>query len=218
MIIHGTNSHTGIPEVRRPTEPPEEDITPCQGKAQPLSLHINHHSPSLSKPSRRRQTIQFLKNWAAGQQRLTECSPAGRMQDRRAHHQRGGHPGPCSWVQHHALPRACKCCWLGIIGVKVSKRRSCFQGARCVVFLKTFDGNVLNRSPSFDPFDGACMQWLRTLLHPKIKSRGSISKAGGGEWQAFAVHQSEPLLRFALCSGSHSDPAVRTQHTLFSAD
>uniref|UniRef100_J3MI97 DUF547 domain-containing protein n=1 Tax=Oryza brachyantha TaxID=4533 RepID=J3MI97_ORYBR len=50
-------------------------------------------------------------------------------------------------------------------------------------------------------------QWLRTLLHPRIKSKAS--KAGGGEWQAFAIHQSEPLLRFALCSGSHSDPAVR---------
>lgn len=49
-------------------------------------------------------------------------------------------------------------------------------------------------------------QWLRTLLHPRMKSRGS--KAGGGQWQAFAIHRPEPLLRFALCSGSHSDPAV----------
>ncbi|XP_062188781.1 uncharacterized protein LOC133892053 [Phragmites australis] len=48
--------------------------------------------------------------------------------------------------------------------------------------------------------------WLRTLLQPRIKSRASKA---GSEWQAFAVHQSEPLLRFALCSGSHSDPAVR---------
>ncbi|KAL6636856.1 hypothetical protein ACP70R_024428 [Stipagrostis hirtigluma subsp. patula] len=49
-------------------------------------------------------------------------------------------------------------------------------------------------------------QWLRTLLYPRIKSK--VSKAGH-EWRAFAVAQSEPLLRFALCSGSHSDPAVR---------
>ncbi|KAK1643817.1 hypothetical protein QYE76_061622 [Lolium multiflorum] len=49
-------------------------------------------------------------------------------------------------------------------------------------------------------------QWLRTLLYPRIKSK--VSKVGH-EWQAFAVAQSEPLLRFALCSGSHSDPAVR---------
>uniref|UniRef100_A0A0A9CMJ7 DUF547 domain-containing protein n=1 Tax=Arundo donax TaxID=35708 RepID=A0A0A9CMJ7_ARUDO len=48
--------------------------------------------------------------------------------------------------------------------------------------------------------------WLRTLLHPRIKSR---TNKAGSEWQAFAVRQSEPLLRFALCSGSHSDPAVR---------
>uniref|UniRef100_A0ACD6A9N2 Uncharacterized protein n=1 Tax=Avena sativa TaxID=4498 RepID=A0ACD6A9N2_AVESA len=48
-------------------------------------------------------------------------------------------------------------------------------------------------------------QWLRTLLYPRIKSK--VTKVGH-EWQAFAVAQSEPLLRFALCSGSHSDPAV----------
>uniref|UniRef100_A0A0E0KJH2 DUF547 domain-containing protein n=1 Tax=Oryza punctata TaxID=4537 RepID=A0A0E0KJH2_ORYPU len=49
-------------------------------------------------------------------------------------------------------------------------------------------------------------QWLHTLLHPRIKSK--VGKVGH-VWQAFAVAQSEPLLRFALCSGSHSDPAVR---------
>ncbi|XP_008643860.1 ternary complex factor MIP1 isoform X3 [Zea mays] len=50
-------------------------------------------------------------------------------------------------------------------------------------------------------------QWLRrTLLYPRTKSK--VSKAGH-EWRAFAVAQPEPLLRFALCSGSHSDPAVR---------
>ncbi|CAM0905253.1 unnamed protein product [Alopecurus aequalis] len=49
-------------------------------------------------------------------------------------------------------------------------------------------------------------QWLRTLLQPRLKSR--VSKAGG-QWQAFAINRPEPLLRFALCSGSHSDPAVR---------
>ncbi|XP_047064553.1 uncharacterized protein LOC124672358 [Lolium rigidum] len=49
-------------------------------------------------------------------------------------------------------------------------------------------------------------QWLRTLLHPRIKSR--VSK-GGGQWQPFAINRPEPLLRFALCSGNHSDPAVR---------
>ncbi|XP_044969940.1 uncharacterized protein LOC123430094 isoform X1 [Hordeum vulgare subsp. vulgare] len=49
-------------------------------------------------------------------------------------------------------------------------------------------------------------QWLRTLLQPRMKSRGSKA---GGQWQAFGIHRAEPLLRFALCSGSHSDPAVR---------
>ncbi|KAL5198318.1 hypothetical protein ABZP36_001830 [Zizania latifolia] len=49
-------------------------------------------------------------------------------------------------------------------------------------------------------------QWLRTLVHPRIKRKASKA---GSEWQAFAIHQLEPLLRFALCSGSQSDPAVR---------
>ncbi|PWZ23089.1 hypothetical protein Zm00014a_035103 [Zea mays] len=52
-------------------------------------------------------------------------------------------------------------------------------------------------------------QWLRrTLLYPRTRSKSKVSKAGH-EWRAFAVAQPEPLLRFALCSGSHSDPAVR---------
>ncbi|KAG0541495.1 hypothetical protein BDA96_02G021500 [Sorghum bicolor] len=53
--------------------------------------------------------------------------------------------------------------------------------------------------------------WLRSLLHyPRTKtSRASKAGAGSEEWRAFAVRQPEPLLRFALCSGSHSDPAVR---------
>ncbi|XP_066354743.1 uncharacterized protein [Miscanthus floridulus] len=52
--------------------------------------------------------------------------------------------------------------------------------------------------------------WLRTLLHYPRTKTSRASKAGSEEWRAFAVRQPEPLLRFALCSGSHSDPAVRT--------
>ncbi|URE05777.1 hypothetical protein MUK42_22786 [Musa troglodytarum] len=46
-------------------------------------------------------------------------------------------------------------------------------------------------------------QWLRTLLYPRLKQRAR------DEWQAHAIEQPDPLLYFALCSGSHSDPAVR---------
>ncbi|CAN6202918.1 unnamed protein product [Urochloa humidicola] len=87
------------------------------------------------------------------------------------------------------------------------KKTSLLVKAECKIAGRTINaaviqGLVLGYSTTHCPG-----HWLRTLLHPRIKSRGS--KAGGGEWQAFAVHQSEPLLRFALCSGSHSDPAVR---------
>ncbi|KAJ6849184.1 uncharacterized protein M6B38_270970 [Iris pallida] len=46
-------------------------------------------------------------------------------------------------------------------------------------------------------------QWFRSLLPPRMKLRT------GGEWRAYGIETPEPLLHFALCSGSHSDPAVR---------
>lgn len=46
-------------------------------------------------------------------------------------------------------------------------------------------------------------QWLRLLLSPRTKFKS------GDKRQAYAIEHSEPLLHFALCSGSHSDPAVR---------
>ncbi|KAL1824365.1 hypothetical protein ACET3Z_011143 [Daucus carota] len=46
-------------------------------------------------------------------------------------------------------------------------------------------------------------QWLRLLLSSKSKFKS------GDERQAYSIEHPEPLLHFALCSGSHSDPAVR---------
>ncbi|XAR73922.1 hypothetical protein NMG60_11008052 [Bertholletia excelsa] len=46
-------------------------------------------------------------------------------------------------------------------------------------------------------------QWLRLLLSSRTKFKT------GDERQAYAIEHPEPLLHFALCSGSHSDPAVR---------
>ncbi|CAE6004718.1 unnamed protein product [Arabidopsis arenosa] len=45
-------------------------------------------------------------------------------------------------------------------------------------------------------------QWLKLLLIPK-KFRT------GDEHQEYSLDHSEPLLYFALCSGNHSDPAIR---------
>ncbi|KAF9592371.1 hypothetical protein IFM89_014541, partial [Coptis chinensis] len=45
--------------------------------------------------------------------------------------------------------------------------------------------------------------WLRALFSPRTKS-----KAGDNQ-QSYAIEHPEPLLHFALCSGSHSDPAIR---------
>uniref|UniRef100_A0ACD5UXH8 Uncharacterized protein n=4 Tax=Avena sativa TaxID=4498 RepID=A0ACD5UXH8_AVESA len=86
------------------------------------------------------------------------------------------------------------------------KKTSLLVKAECRIAGRTINaaaiqGLVLGCSTHHSPG-----QWLRTLLHPRIKSR--VSK-GGGQWQAFAISRPEPLLRFALCSGSHSDPAVR---------
>ncbi|MQL99595.1 hypothetical protein Taro_032323 [Colocasia esculenta] len=46
-------------------------------------------------------------------------------------------------------------------------------------------------------------QWFKALLSAGLKSRK------GEDWQSYAIEHPEPLLHFALCSGSHSDPAVR---------
>ncbi|XP_022775245.1 uncharacterized protein LOC111317143 isoform X2 [Durio zibethinus] len=45
-------------------------------------------------------------------------------------------------------------------------------------------------------------QWLRLFI-----SRAKFKT--GNERQAYAIEHPEPLLHFALCSGNHSDPAVR---------
>ncbi|KAL3616443.1 hypothetical protein CASFOL_039833 [Castilleja foliolosa] len=46
-------------------------------------------------------------------------------------------------------------------------------------------------------------QWLRFLLSSKTKFKA------GDERQAYGIERAEPLLYFALSSGSHSDPSVR---------
>ncbi|KAJ6774481.1 hypothetical protein OIU79_017806 [Salix purpurea] len=46
-------------------------------------------------------------------------------------------------------------------------------------------------------------QWIRILLSSKSKFKTVEDR------QAYATDHPEPLLHFALCSGSHSDPAVR---------
>ncbi|KAF9609400.1 hypothetical protein IFM89_015741 [Coptis chinensis] len=46
-------------------------------------------------------------------------------------------------------------------------------------------------------------QWLWILFSPKTKLKA------GDNRQAYAIGHTEPLLHFALCSGSHSDPAIR---------
>ncbi|KAL0915776.1 hypothetical protein M5K25_013231 [Dendrobium thyrsiflorum] len=46
--------------------------------------------------------------------------------------------------------------------------------------------------------------WLQTFKHPRIKF-----KARDQSRRFYAIEKKEPLLHFALCSGSHSDPAIR---------
>ncbi|XP_059654939.1 uncharacterized protein LOC132301727 [Cornus florida] len=46
-------------------------------------------------------------------------------------------------------------------------------------------------------------QWFQSLLFPRTKFKVGDAR------KTYAINQPEPLLHFALCSGSHSDPAVR---------
>ncbi|KAG6492461.1 hypothetical protein ZIOFF_047424 [Zingiber officinale] len=46
-------------------------------------------------------------------------------------------------------------------------------------------------------------QGLQSLFHSRFKNKV------GDRWHGYAIEQQEPLLHFALCSGSYSDPPVR---------
>ncbi|RWR95659.1 putative electron transporter [Cinnamomum micranthum f. kanehirae] len=46
-------------------------------------------------------------------------------------------------------------------------------------------------------------QWLRTFFSPRMKFKSRDNQ------KSYALDEPEPLLHFALCSGSHSDPPVR---------
>ncbi|KAL2333657.1 hypothetical protein Fmac_014870 [Flemingia macrophylla] len=46
-------------------------------------------------------------------------------------------------------------------------------------------------------------QWFRLFFSPRTKFRA------GDRREAYTIEHPEPLLHFALCSGNHSDPAVR---------
>ncbi|KAG1341791.1 hypothetical protein COCNU_05G000200 [Cocos nucifera] len=71
--------------------------------------------------------------------------------------------------------------------------------------------NIGGRTINADMMQGSILgcrthppgQWLRILPSHKMKFKD------GDEWQAYAIDRPEPLLHFALCSGSHSDPPVR---------
>lgn len=49
----------------------------------------------------------------------------------------------------------------------------------------------------------AQLQWLQTLLSPGKKFKSGTTK------HAFAIEYPEPLVHFALCSGTYSDPVVK---------
>ncbi|XP_020704600.1 uncharacterized protein LOC110115647 isoform X1 [Dendrobium catenatum] len=83
------------------------------------------------------------------------------------------------------------------------KRTSLLVKATCIV-----GGHSVNAEMIQDSFLGCRTrlsgQWLQTFKHPRIKF-----KARDERRRFYAIEKKEPLLHFALCSGSHSDPAVR---------
>lgn len=64
----------------------------------------------------------------------------------------------------------------------------------CVLFLV----DVFNEANG----DFLCLQWIRMLFFQKMKFKNEDDR------QSYAIEHPEPLLYFALSSGSHSDPAV----------
>ncbi|KAF8410618.1 hypothetical protein HHK36_003150 [Tetracentron sinense] len=71
--------------------------------------------------------------------------------------------------------------------------------------------NVAGHTISVDTIESSILgcrmprpgQWLRFLFSQRTKFKY------GDDRQAYAIERPEPLLHFALCSGGHSDPAVR---------
>ncbi|XP_077233573.1 uncharacterized protein LOC143875872 isoform X2 [Tasmannia lanceolata] len=71
--------------------------------------------------------------------------------------------------------------------------------------------NVGGRTVSADTIQSSILgcrtqrpgQWLRTFFSQRMKFKS------GDDWQSYAIEHPEPLLHFALCSGSYSDPVVR---------
>ncbi|KAL0914572.1 hypothetical protein M5K25_014932 [Dendrobium thyrsiflorum] len=83
------------------------------------------------------------------------------------------------------------------------KRTSLLIKATCTVGGHSINANMIQSS-----FLGCRThwsgQWFRTFMLPVIKFKARE------EWKRlYAIEKQEPLLHFALCSGSHSDPAVR---------
>lgn len=71
----------------------------------------------------------------------------------------------------------------------------------------TIGGRTLNADTIQGPILGCRTYrpglWLRLLYSQRSKFKD------GHEWQHYCIDHPEPLLHFALCSGSYSDPAVR---------
>ncbi|XP_020570649.1 uncharacterized protein LOC110017852 isoform X2 [Phalaenopsis equestris] len=83
------------------------------------------------------------------------------------------------------------------------KRTSLLIKATCIV-----GGHSVNADMIQSSFLGCrthwAGQWFRTFMLPVMKFKAR------DEWKRlYAIEKQEPLLHFALCSGSHSDPAVR---------
>lgn len=53
------------------------------------------------------------------------------------------------------------------------------------------------------------LQWIQSLLFPKQKFKAGDARKG------YAIEHSDPRLRFALCSGSHSDALVHADSKFF---
>ncbi|WOL08968.1 hypothetical protein Cni_G17721 [Canna indica] len=75
-------------------------------------------------------------------------------------------------------------------------KESCIIGGRCVN-AAIIQGSILCCRSHYPG------QWLQSLLYPRSKNKV------GDRWLGYTIEQQEPLLHFALCSGNHSDPAVR---------
>ncbi|CAL9116999.1 unnamed protein product [Musa acuminata var. zebrina] len=150
---------------------------------------------SICKHSRRSSDLdEMLQNYKLLVQRLEMVDPRSMSNDEKI----------AFWINIHNAIMMHAHLEYGIPGSNIKKASLLIKN------IYNIGGRMINADIIQGSILGCRMhppgQWLRLLLFSQVKIKD------GDEWKTYAIKNPEPLIRFALCSGGHSDPAVRVYH------